>query len=40
MQGSTVDIKSNTEDCKKRRKNLNMAWIDIKRHLIVFQIAG
>jgi hypothetical protein len=28
------------EDCKKRRKNLNMAWIGYQRHLIMFHIAG
>jgi hypothetical protein len=28
------------EDCKKRRKNLNMTWIGYERHLIVFHITG
>jgi hypothetical protein len=28
------------EDCKNRRKNLNMAWIDYERHLMVLHIAG
>jgi hypothetical protein len=31
MQGSTVESKIISEDCKKRRKNLNTAWIDYQK---------
>jgi hypothetical protein len=31
MQGSVADIKSNIGGRKKRRKNLNMAWIDYQK---------
>jgi hypothetical protein len=30
LQGSTVDIKI-LEECKKRRKHLNMTWIDYQK---------
>jgi hypothetical protein len=32
--------KAMLEDCKKRRKNLNMAWVDYQKALIVFHITG
>jgi len=32
--------KTTCEDCRRKNKNLGIAWIDYQKHLIVFHIVG